>query len=205
MTRRPFGLALALAPLLLACSGGETPIEPKAPVVALLLSRDDGTSCHAVCVGRGVALTAAHCLDGSRQEVVREGGARAIVRGHRVGRGGLGHARGRGAGLRDDLAALDVGEICDRAPTAASVGVGATVHLQRRVERDAPKEAVVRARGSGLVITTPVVCAGDSGAPLVDARGRLVGVAVARTFEGCATGGSVFVDLEGLTVDLARL
>jgi hypothetical protein len=165
---------------------GEAPSGER--VHALLLEREDGSTCHAVCLGEGQAVTAAHCIDGGALHVVSEDGTRAPAR----ARG----ARPRGGGgLRNDLARLEVGSICGRAPRASAAELGTAVRLVRRVERDAPSDGFVRDRGSGLVITTPLVCAGDSGAPLVDAAGRLVGVAVARTFDGCAAGGSVFVEV----------
>lgn len=183
------GLGACALVAVLACDR-----QPAAPV-ALRLERPGG-ACHAFCAGPGAAWTAAHCVDGVASLTLRDEDGRvhavAEVVEDAVGNASAGDVTRR---ARDDRARLRLrGDgPCQAEVAFARASRGEVVRLVRY--RAPAREGSVRRRGSGLLVTTPLVCAGDSGAPLVNERGEVVGLAVGRVDEGCETGPSFFAEL----------
>jgi S1-C subfamily serine protease len=167
--------AAALAVLLLAgCGGGGAPAVP--PPAALEV-RGPGAEATAFAIGGGRAVTVAHVLRAGRPVVVADRRARVV----RVDR-------------RLDVAVLAVGGRSGATVRGAAAGAGQRVTV--RVLRDgAPRSLratvrrtiTARVRGLGghvrvrpaLELATAVM-PGDSGAPVVDGRGRVVGVVFAQ-------------------------
>jgi hypothetical protein len=172
-----FGLTAAL----FAGTGAPAPARYVGSVVEIRV--DNGSLVPAIATGWvgpcGLVVTVAHVLDGQR-------GVSVIQAGGRIHRADV-VARDDGP----DLALLRVGGL--QAPTLALAagGVGSLrivvrrdhepdvldVHLHRRVGISIDEPGGTHHR-SGLEFT-PVLVGGDSGAPILDARGRVVGIAFA--------------------------
>ena len=169
-----------------------------ADIVVLRLERGgESGACHAFCAGEGVAWTAAHCVDGVTTLRVVDPSGRASAVDHAASPAAH---DGSSAGdvtrrARDDHAELVLGDttVCTARPNRASVRRGDSVALLRFGA--APRLGRAGRVGSGLLATSPLVCAGDSGAPLVDREGTLVGLAVGRSGLGCDEGASFFLAL----------
>lgn len=169
----------------------------RADIVVLRLERGgESGPCHAFCAGEGVAWTAAHCVDGATTlRVVDENGRWSdvdrVVSPKRDG-SSAGDVTHR---VREDRAELSLRDasVCTTSPRRASIRRGEVVAL--RLFHASPRLGRAGRVGSGLLATSPLVCAGDSGAPLVDREGRLVGLAVGRSGFGCDDGASFFLAL----------
>jgi secreted trypsin-like serine protease len=171
------------------------------PIDSVVYVRVDGDdACLGSVLGASAVLVAGHCLldDASRPLapsrvlVVDQANARFSVRSVAVL-----DPNGAGESVQDfvgrDLGILriqgDLGaraaplEVEDHAGLWAVTGLGGELE----VTRVAP-----RAMERDQIFTAPVTCDGDSGGPLFDDRGAIVGVASWRTPGRCGTGASVF-------------
>jgi len=163
-------------------------------VVVLRLERSDGSACHAVCADVGVAWTAAHCVDGAGPLRVRDAEGRVVdverVEQPRRDASSAGDVTHR---AREDRASLHLRDSasCVARPRQATIRRGEPVEL--RLFHASARTGRAGRSGSGVLATTPLVCAGDSGAPLVDRTGALIGLAVGRSGGGCDEGASFFV------------
>jgi S1-C subfamily serine protease len=163
-------------------------------VVVLRLERSDGSACHAVCADAGVAWTAAHCVDGAGPLRVIDAEGRVVdverVERPRRDASSAGDVTHRAREDRAELRLRDSAS-CVAPPRQASIRRGEPVEL--RLFRSPSRTGRAGRSGSGVLATTPLVCAGDSGAPLVDRAGALIGLAVGRSGVGCDEGASFFV------------
>ncbi|MCB9634646.1 MAG: hypothetical protein H6721_21175 [Sandaracinus sp.] len=168
------------------------PSTPSPPVV-LLLEREVGGPCHAFCAGPGEAWTAAHCVDGQTELAVRsaDGSTHRVRDVEAPALTGAGDVTRR---ARDDRARLLLGadSPCDGAPRFGVARRGDEVVL--RLARTS-REGRLGRGGSGTLSASVHACGGDSGAPLLDRQGRVLGLAVGRNGHGCDDGASFFVAL----------
>jgi S1-C subfamily serine protease len=155
------GLVLAVAALA-GCGGGAPPA-----VQAVRVPNADAT---AFGIGEGRVMTVAHVLAGGGPVRVGERSARVLQVDRRLDVAVLA-IRGEGSGVRGG---------------AAAAGDRVTVHVLRSGrERSLPATVLrtITARVGGetrpALEVAAAVMPGDSGAPVVDGRGRLVGVVFA--------------------------
>lgn len=102
------------------------------------------------------------------------------------------------AGLRGrDLALIRVAEPI-RSDSRLILGVPrvGSEGTVSRLEGDGGRLARIVKVDAREVYTTPVTCAGDSGSPLLDPHGRLIGIASWRTVLSCEKGLSVFTRVD---------
>jgi hypothetical protein len=143
---------------------------------ALAVTIEGAPHCTAVAIGPCEVLTAGHCV---REDLAVDG---VPV---------LAADRAPAA----DLALLQLARplpVARLEVPAAPPTRGALVEVRRL---STAASAVVLERDAGQLYTTPATCAGDSGAPLFDEAGRLVGLASSRARAACGQGPSVFVEL----------
>jgi S1-C subfamily serine protease len=165
----------------LACGEAYSPPEPLRVTVTATGLEDEVAT--AVPAGAGRVWTVAHVLAGARSVRVAGRPARVL----RVDR-------------RLDLAVLGVDGLRGARPHYGRAGGPAVVHVLRRGRpvRIAARlqrrvSAAVREPQSGRTDVRPAlelraaVVPGDSGAPVTDARGRLVGMIFARALDGPET------------------
>lgn len=190
-------IAAAAAPLVL----GPTPEPPT--LVAVQVRPPVGPAEHAtgVIIGRHRVLTVAHVLAGGGRVVVR--GPDGVPR-----QGSLVRAQ-----PSLDLAVLEVGGLEADAPRLADAGSRARI-LVRHGGRVHARPALVRRRVTARLVDQPGrprrptlelaadVRSGDSGSPVVDRRGRIIGIVYARSTR---RGGTAYATrAAGLPPELSR-
>jgi hypothetical protein len=180
MLRRAAVLGLVLAGGA-ACAGSSPPPAPLRVTVTTTGLTDEVAT--AVPAGGNRVWTVAHAVKGARW--VRVGGRRArVVR----------------VDPRLDLAVLAVDGLRAARPRVAAARGAAVVHVLRRgrpvriaARLERRVSAAVRSPQTGRTEVRPAlelaaaVLPGDSGAPVTDARGRLVGMIFARALDGPET------------------
>lgn len=162
---------------------------------------DGEAHCLGVAIDAETVITAKHCvqrvndmapLHPGRFIVVGSGSGRQVVAVEPIPGGyqQLGELVGR------DLAILEVrGEPLEGAKmTNTPLGSGDEVFFLPRDGGDA-RSGAVRASTSRELMTDPLTCEGDSGGPLFDSRGSVVGIASWRSGSQCGDGLSAFVQL----------
>jgi S1-C subfamily serine protease len=155
----------------------------------------------AFAIADGRALTVAHVLDGARDVLVAVPGGRPRA------------ARVLHADRRLDLAVLAVPGL--RAPAARAAGAGAGEAATVRVLRDGRarilratvrRPITARMYETGAVHVRPAlemgaaVVRGDSGAPVVDGDGRVIGMVFAVAAQRAGTAYALAAGARGLTV-----
>lgn len=181
MTMRWWALLLALVAALPVVGEAATPVSPDRRAVPLLVSQSGNLRRYGtgVVVGAGTILTARHVLGDTVQVVGAKGpvGAKAVC-------------GTRFEGLAVVRAPLPGGtprySLSSRVPAAGERVTVAGYPLRRwRVASGRVTRIIRSARLSGrvvrttMIVFTPALDYGASGAPLFDARGRVVGITIA--------------------------
>jgi S1-C subfamily serine protease len=186
MSPRAAAVALAIAMVLGGCGGDAAPTAPTSPaVLAVTITESSGmtSSATAFAAGDGRAVTVAHAIAGHAVLVAAPGGPAR-------------RARVVATDARLDLAVLEVPGLKAPALQVAPprAGEGTSV-LVMRGGRSQPLRATVRRVITARVRDAPgaavrvrpaleldaAVMQGDSGAPVLDGAGRVVGVVFAQS------------------------